>query len=478
MVKTDSLLTTVPGAPVQYILVVRNNGPDDVQGAAVIDPVPATLTDVTWLCRASPGSRCPEPASGTGRIAVRVDLLNGGIALFRINATVAATASGTLRNVAAVLPPPGTLDPTPGNNVGIDTDTVTTPSTSTPSADLTITKTDNVTGTVPGGLLLYTLVVTNQGPSAVTGARVVDPVPAGLTGVTWTCTASPGSSCPAAGSGGIDVTVDLLAGGTATFTILATVDPSATGTLVNQATVTSPPGTVDPDGSNNTTTDPTEVVPGPGSATADSTMAKTNGVSSTVPGATVQYTLVVRNNGPDAVQGAAVIDPVPATLTDVIWICRASPGSRCPEPASGTGRIAVRVDLLSGGAVIFRIRGTVAAPAGGTLRNLAAVLPPPGTLDPTPGNNVAIDTDTVTSPPVGPSPHGAGPRGVQPAGRPQNGADQRPPRPGMARGVAQQRQRTAPARAPDGADPGGHHLRRRQCDVCGAGAVHCGVLRL
>ena len=347
LVKTDNLLSTVPGAPVQYTLVVRNNGPDDVQGAAVIDAVPAILTEVTWLCRASPGSHCPAPASGTGPIAVRVDLLSDGLLLFRINATVAATASGTLRNVAAVLPPPGTQDPTPGNNVGIDTDTVTTPS--TPSADLTITKTDHGTGTAPGGLLLYTLVVTNQGPSAVTGARVVDPVPAALTGVTWTCTASPGSRCPTAGTGGIDVTVDLLAGGTATFTILATVDPAATGTLVNQATVTPPPGTVDSDGSNNTATEPTEILPVPASTTADLTLVKTNGVSSTVPGATVQYTLVVRNNGPDAVQGATVIDAVPATLTEVIWTCRASPGSRCPAPASGTGPIAVRVDLLSGG---------------------------------------------------------------------------------------------------------------------------------
>jgi len=111
---------------VQYTLVVRNNGPEAVQGAAVIDGVPATLTEVTWLCRASPGSHCPAPASGTGPIAVRVDLLREGLLLFRINATVAATASGTLRNVAAVLPPPGTRDPTPGNNVAIDTDTVTT----------------------------------------------------------------------------------------------------------------------------------------------------------------------------------------------------------------------------------------------------------------------------------------------------------------------------------------------------------------
>ena len=46
----------------------------------------------------------------------------------------------------------------------------------------------------------------------------------------------------------------------------------------------------------------------------------------------------------------------------------------------------------------------MAAPVGGTLRNVAAVLPSPGTRDPTPGNNVVIDTDTVTSAPVGPGP--------------------------------------------------------------------------
>jgi uncharacterized repeat protein (TIGR01451 family) len=225
-------------------------------------------------------------------------------------------------------------------------------------------------------------------------------VPATLTGVTWTCTASPGSSCPASGTGAIDVTVDLLVGGTATFTILATVDPAASGTLVNQATVTPPSGTTDPDGSNNTSTDSTEIVPAVVTGTTDLTIVKTDSVTSTVPGATVQYALVVRNNGPDAVQGATIIDPVPETLTEVIWLCRTSPGSRCVEPASGTGRVVVRVDLRAGGIALIRVRGTVAAPAGSTLRNLAVVLPPPGTRDPTPGNNVVIDTDQVTPGPV------------------------------------------------------------------------------
>ena len=44
-------------------------------------------------------------------------------------------------------------------------------------ADLRITKTDHGTGPGARGPAAYTLVVTNQGPSAVTGARVVDPVP-------------------------------------------------------------------------------------------------------------------------------------------------------------------------------------------------------------------------------------------------------------------------------------------------------------
>ena len=50
-------------------------------------------------------------------------------------------------------------------------------------SDLSITKTDGQTLTVPGAVVTYTLVVRNAGPSAVTGARVTDPVPATLLGV-------------------------------------------------------------------------------------------------------------------------------------------------------------------------------------------------------------------------------------------------------------------------------------------------------
>src|SRR5207244_8347310 len=99
-----------------------------------------------------------------------------------------------------------------GNNSGTDNNTVITP-----TADLAITKTDGVTSVNQGASLTYTIVVSNAGPSGVVGATVSDVFPAQLSGVTWTCAASAGSSCPASGSGNLNAAVDLLSGGTATF---------------------------------------------------------------------------------------------------------------------------------------------------------------------------------------------------------------------------------------------------------------------
>jgi uncharacterized repeat protein (TIGR01451 family) len=131
-------------------------------------------------------------------------------------------------------------------------------------ADLGITKTDGVRTAAPGQTLTYTIVAANAGPSAVTGASVVDAPPAALTGVTWTCAASAGSACPASGTATIDATVDLPAGGTATFTLTGTVAPTAAGSLVNTATVAPPAGVVDPTAADNAATD-TDLLPaGPG----------------------------------------------------------------------------------------------------------------------------------------------------------------------------------------------------------------------
>jgi uncharacterized repeat protein (TIGR01451 family) len=123
---------------------------------------------------------------------------------------------------------------------------------SRPIADLSITKTDGGASPAPGQALGYTIVARNNGPAAVTGAAVSDSFPASLTGVSWTCAASPGSSCPPSGSGSINPLVTLNAAGTATYTVNATVPPSAVRVVANTASIATPAGFDDPNLADNT----------------------------------------------------------------------------------------------------------------------------------------------------------------------------------------------------------------------------------
>ena len=378
--KTTDTPVVIPGTPVTYTIAVTNGGPSAVTGATVTDTVPATLIDVTWICTASGDSACP--ASGTGDIDTTVDLAVGGVATFTLTGTVASGATVPLANTASVTLPPEGRDPTPDNNSATATETLA------PQADLGLTKSDGETSAVPGTPLTYTLVVTNQGPSAVTGATVTDPVPAALTGVTWTCTASTGSQCPASGSGTLNAAVDLLVDGTATFALTGTVAPEARGSLTNTAMVAEPPGATDPVPTNDSATDTDTLEP-----QADLMLTKTDGSSSAVPGQTVTYTIVVTNLGPSTVTNAMVSDILPAPLTGASWTC--TPIARCGA-STGTGNIDTTVSLPVNGTATFTVTGMVRATATGTLANTASITPPAGTTDPALGNNSVTDTDALT----------------------------------------------------------------------------------
>src|SRR5207237_751312 len=139
--------------------------------------------------------------------------------------------------------------PYPSTTTATDTNTVN------PVADLSITKTDGVASVNAGGSTVYTIVATNNGPSAVSAATVTDTAPASLTFGAWTCAASAGSSCPASGSGNISAAVNLVNGGTATFTVNATVAGNASGSIANTATIAAPVGVTEPTPGNNSATD-------------------------------------------------------------------------------------------------------------------------------------------------------------------------------------------------------------------------------
>jgi len=118
-----------------------------------------------------------------------------------------------------------------------------------PAADLSLTKADAPDPVAPRGTLTYTLMVTNQGPSAAPGTHILDTLPAGVTFV--------GASAGCVGSAGlVDCDLGALANGAST-TVTIQVTPKARGVITNTASVGS--SAPDPDRSDNTATTDTTV---------------------------------------------------------------------------------------------------------------------------------------------------------------------------------------------------------------------------
>ncbi len=126
-----------------------------------------------------------------------------------------------------------------------------------PDADLSITKDDGVTSTIPGGSTTYTIVASNNGSGTDASATVTDTFPAELT-CSWTSVASNGATGNTTGSGDLVDTLSLPPGSYVTYTADCAIDPGATGTLSNTATIA--PSVSDPDTTNNSATD-TDTVP-------------------------------------------------------------------------------------------------------------------------------------------------------------------------------------------------------------------------
>ncbi len=202
-------------------------------------------------------------------------------------------------------------------------------------ADLRITKTTDTNPVVPGQSVQYTIQVFNDSASVdVHGATVTDTFSADLTGVSWTCSASAGSSCTSPGTGNISDTVNIQAGGSLTYTVTATVAASATGNLSNTATVTTA-GT-DSDLTNNTATVSNALIP-----QVDLAVSKVESVDPVIAGSgsgNLTYTVTVTNNGPSDATGVTLSEVI--TLPAGVSIDSITPsgsGSYAPaNSANGT----------------------------------------------------------------------------------------------------------------------------------------------
>lgn len=329
------------GQPLAYIVLVRNAGPSAANNVMITDSVPFPLSGVEWAASGIRGAVINSGGSGTGnKVKINANLPAGSYVAVAITGNTNPAYSGTIFNYARA-----------GNNdQQVISDTVPTVIRNAPS--LRIHK-DGPVRAVAGGNVAYTVTVVNNGPSAATGIRIQDTVPAGLTNVRWTATSF--GAAVIAGNGSIEQTGDVALTGSLppgdtnriVIQITGTVDAAATADIVNVATAASGNISV----SDSVTTQLLRQVALRLVKTAPDTVYAGNNIS---------YSFNVYNDGPSTALNTIVSDTIAASLTDVTWT------------ATAAGNAAISGGNISNGAGnIIRFTGTI--PAGDSNRIVVRV---------------------------------------------------------------------------------------------------------
>lgn len=223
--KSVSAATTTLGGTLTYTVTLANVTPavlsvapltaHDVVNASVVDASPALLSFASWTCTPFNGAVCPA-ASGTGAVSSSVTLPVGSSLAYVITApvssafgacaaTVMNTATQTL-SAASVQPvngsfPTGTV--TLGSTVQGSAGFVVQPMQATVTSQITsctalgISKSDATASVVAGSTTAYSITVSNAGPFAGDGARLLDTPSAGLACTAASCAVgNAGAVCP------------------------------------------------------------------------------------------------------------------------------------------------------------------------------------------------------------------------------------------------------------------------------------------
>jgi uncharacterized repeat protein (TIGR01451 family) len=257
-------------------------------------------------------------------------------------------------------------------------------------ADLKITVNDSKTAVAAGAQDTYSINVINLGPGFVGGASITDAFPTIFTNVSYTATQLGGASgFSASGAANINDTVVMPPGSKITYKAKGKVNPSATGTISNTASVTPPAEINDPNPGNNTATDMDSIT-----VKADLKVTVTDGKTAAVPETKDTYTIVVTNVGPSNIAGAVIQDHFPSTFTGITFTATQS-GGATGFTSSGSGDVSQTVAMPSGSHITYKATGTISASATSSISNTATVSVPTRVIDPNTANNTATDTDTL-----------------------------------------------------------------------------------
>lgn len=366
--KSDNPDPVIAGEDLTYTVTVTNGGPSDATNVVFTDNLP-TGTSFT-SASASQGTACTEDNNvvtcNLGSLA------DGATATVTIVVTVAPETQGNITNTASAAG-----DETDPN--AADSTNVTQSTAVQAQADLSVTKSDNPDPVRPSDGLVYTVAVTNNGPSNATVVILTDIPPS--TGITFLSAASTAGSCTEA-AGTVTCDIGSIANGaTATATIQVTVnqDVSAGTTLTNNASVTG--NEEDPNSSDDNAATETTVV-------TDLAIAKADDPDPATAGANLTYTLTVTNGAAPDATNVVVTDTLPSGVSFVSAV--ATQGTCAQDSGTVTCGLGT---LSSGSTATVTIIVTVDQNTLGVIINNATVAS--DEFDPDGSNNTTTESTTV-----------------------------------------------------------------------------------
>jgi large repetitive protein len=365
---TKTAPETVPAdGEITYGLHVVNNGPSDATGVKLTDPLPAGTQFV------SASEDCTE-AGGTITCEVG-ELKVGEERDYKVTVKAPLALAGQpLVNTATVKGEQA--DPESKN----DQSTVTT--TVGPAADLAITKT--MGKAEAGKPLVYTLAITNHGPSASSAVAVKDTLPAGTT---FKSAAPSQGTCSASGQTVTCQLGQLASGGSAQVSITVEVAATATGSIRNVAGVEGPEP--DPDKSNNESAVEGPVTPAPPGGTPNLKVVKTADTPTPQVGVPFDYDVAISNSGDADAKNVKVVD----TLNGPVKVVSIDAGAgKCNAVGS---KIECTIPSIAVGKTVH-VTYSVVAESTGALSNTASAMAANG--EKAPSNNHAVKGVHVKAP--------------------------------------------------------------------------------
>lgn len=237
------------------------------------------------------------------------------------------------------------------------------------SADLSILKAGAPDPVAPGGTLVYTMTVNNEGPDDAVSAVLDDPLPAGTTFQSLASPAGWSCSTPAVGSGGtVSCTAATFPVGSAELTLAVQVGAAVSAGTVLDNTATISSATPDPAPGDESATTFTTV----GSTPPGLSMTITDAPDPVVAGFDVTYTITVSATITDGTN-AVLSFPLPPGTT--FRSLAPPPGWICPAPAvPGAYPTFCQISALPAGDSVFAltVRVPASAAAGSTVTDTAS----------------------------------------------------------------------------------------------------------